>query len=253
MPKDAQKEIERRAAEIEARAKAKMLAEAEAEYNFERSVEYRIALDKKFDIQKKLKEPIDIPLTPVEANLLNHAVDLIQSCNELCAKLNSLDENIQQLTRDISSVEYHIKSTINASNEAVRKFRTESIPALMALKIYDEPTRAYNNKYNPISAFPDNKAAAEFKKEFNSYSAKVAAAEESKEELANLKTKMEKTNKQREFTFDTLKNTMAELKATLPKLKVFPDAYEAAFAKYKADVEKELADYDAYLQKEFRD
>ena len=68
-----------------------------------------------------------------------------------------------------------------------------------------------------------------------------------------LKAKLEETNKQREFTFDTLKNTMAELKATLPKLKVLPDAYEAAFAKYKADVEKELADYDAYLQKEFHD
>ena len=68
-----------------------------------------------------------------------------------------------------------------------------------------------------------------------------------------LKAKLEENNKQREFTFDTLKNTMAELKKTLPKLKALPDAYEAAFAKHKAEVEKELADYDAYLQKEFRD
>ena len=253
MATNAQKEIEKRAAEIEARAKAKMLAEAEAEYNLQRSAEYRIALNEKYRIEKKLKTPIDIPLTPVEANLLNHAVDLIKSCNELCAKLNSLDENIQQLTRDISSVEYHIESTINAANQAVRKFRTEAIPALMALKIHAEPTRAYNNSHNPISVFPDNKAAAEFKKEFDSYSDKVAAAEKEKENLVYLKAKLEENNKQREFTFDTLKNTMAELKKTLPKLKALPDAYEAAFAKHKAEVEKELADYDAYLQKEFRD
>lgn len=253
MPKDAQKEIERRAAEIEARAKQKMLAEAEYEYNLQRSYEYKSALEKKLNIEKKLKAPLDVPLTPVETNLLNHAVNLIKSCNELCAKLNSTDENIKKLRRDINSIEYHIESTINASNQAVRKFRTESIPALMALKVYDEPTRAYNNSSNPVSAFPDNKSFAAFKKEFDSYSAKVAAAEESKEELANLKAKLAETNKQREFTFDTLKNTMAELKKTLPKLQALPDAYETAFAKHKADVEKELADYEAYLQKEFRD
>ena len=252
MPKDAQKEIERRAAEIEALTKQKMLAEAEYEYNLQRGAEYRIALNEKDRIEKKLKEPIDIPLTPVEANLLNHAVDLIKSCNELCVKVNSIDENIRELTRDINSVEYRIGDIINASNQAVRKFRTESIPALMALEVYDEPTCAYNNNFYPIAAFPDN-SFNEFKKEFNSYSAKVAAAEESKEKLANLKAELAETSKQREFTFNTLKNTMAELKATLPKLKVLPDAYEAAFAKHKADVERELADYKAYLQKEFRD
>ena len=231
---------------------AAMVAQKKEEYRRQRWDSYHWqGMIGRSELRKKMKAVSALPFTDEERSVFNRLLATYNDSQRLVREIESADRDIKSTSSKASRAASYLSDLQENAQRFSNEF-LEALPAIMELKILAEPTF---DRYNDVFRFAEG-SGGNYKSltDYKRIAEQETEAQQFSQELAKWNEQLEQQQARRADLVVQLQKNCESLRAIISnELPPIYDGIQARFAERQAAVEKEMADFDKNLDKEFAD